>query len=90
MRHDAWFLSSKLSVDSKNVRRHLDWVLDQLGGRRVALRDLAERGAKLDVNCYWVSASGHGGPMLSPPQLTKLADLEIELQFDVYFAGRAS
>ena len=30
MRHDGWFLSSKEAVDSKDVRRHLDWILDQL------------------------------------------------------------
>lgn len=86
MRHDGWFLTSKGAVDSKDVRRHLDWILDQLSTRRDALRVLVDRGAKIDITCYWVSARGHGGPIISAAQSKKLADLEIDVSFDVYFA----
>lgn len=30
---------------------------------------------------------GHGGPTLTPVQMTQLGELGIELWFDVYFAG---
>lgn len=85
MRHDGWFLSSKDAVDSKDVRRHLDWILDQLATQRDALRVLVDHGAKIDITGYWVSAHGHGGPIISAVQLKKLADLEIDVSFDVYF-----
>ncbi|HTR52483.1 MAG TPA: DUF4279 domain-containing protein [Kofleriaceae bacterium] len=83
-RHHAWLLTSKEAVDSKDLRRHLDWILDQLAGRRTALRDLVDRGARIDIFCYWLSASGHGGPTVSTIQTKKLAELEIELSFDIY------
>jgi hypothetical protein len=85
-RHDAWLLDSK-AVDSKDVRRHLDWILDQLTARRLALHDLVLRGAKVDIFCYWLSATSHGGPTISTGQTKKLADLGIDLSFDVYFTA---
>jgi hypothetical protein len=86
VRHDAWLLNSRLAVDSKDARRHLDWIFDQLAARRGALRDLVSRGASVDVSCYWLSAAGHGGPTISTEQARRLAELEIDLSFDVYFA----
>jgi len=86
-RHHVWLLHSKLVIDSRDVRRHLDWILDQLVARRQALRELVGRGARVDIFCYWMSASGHGGPTISPTQAAKLAELGIDLGFDVYFVG---
>src|SRR5437762_13576226 len=34
----GWFLSTKGVVGSKDVRRHLDWLLAKLAGRDYALR----------------------------------------------------
>ena len=82
---DGWFLSSKNSIESRDVRRHLDWLLDLLGPQATALRDLRQRGAVMDVSCFWLSASGHGGPTISPEQATKLAALDLDCWFDVYF-----
>jgi hypothetical protein len=87
VRHDGWFLRSKDAVDSKDVRRHLDWILDQIATQRDALSVLVDRGAKIDITCYWVSAHGHGGPIISFVQSKKLADLEIDVSFDVYFGA---
>lgn len=86
MRHDGWFLGSKGAVDSNDVRRHLDWILDQLSTQRDALRILVDRGAKIDITCYWVSARRHGGPIISATQSKKLSDLDLEVSFDVYLA----
>jgi Domain of unknown function (DUF4279) len=84
---DGWFLSSKGSVESRDVRRHLDWLLDLVMPQAGALRELRQRGAVMDLSCYWLSASGHGGPMISPEQATKLAALSLDCWFDVYFIG---
>jgi hypothetical protein len=35
----------------------------------------------------WDSKSGEGGPTISPVQMKRLAELGIELWFDVYFDG---
>jgi hypothetical protein len=84
MRPHGWVLSSDGRVVSKDARRHLDWVLDQLAGRRDLLASLASRGARADVVCTWFSASVHAGPTLSPQQCRKLAELELECWFDFY------
>lgn len=41
----------------------------------------------MDISCFWASAYGHGGPALSPQSMQKLAQLELEIGFDVYFWG---
>jgi hypothetical protein len=83
----GWFLTSKGAVESRDVRRHLAWLLAQLGPRADAIRDLQAGGCRMDVFCYWLSRNGHGGPAVSPAQMSQLARLGLELGFDVYFQG---
>jgi hypothetical protein len=85
-RFGGWFLTSRGAVDSKDVRRHLDWLLDQLEPRSDALRRLQGAGFRMDVSCYWVSSFGHGGPALSPRLMRRLADLNLDVWFDVYLS----
>ena len=80
----GWFLSTEGVVSSKDARHHLDWILERLGGKRDAFMRLHERGYLIDLCVRWDSLSGHGGPTISPNQMKVLAELEIELWFDVY------
>lgn len=92
-RHDVpamvggWFLSTGTKVDSKDIRRHIDWLVEMLGPRREQLEQLREEGVHMDVHCYWGSAAGHGGPTLSAAQMEQLARLGLDVWFDVYFVG---
>lgn len=81
---NGWFLTSNSRVESRDSRRHVDWLLDQLAPATNALRSLQMQGCRMDIACYWVSRSGHGGPTIPPPQMRRLADLNIELGFDFY------
>ena len=82
-RIDGWFLTSRGTVDSKDARRHVDWILNMLRGDEVAkLRSL---GADARISCYWVSKYKHGGPIVSPAQAEKLGALGLDLGFDIYF-----
>ncbi len=38
----------------------------------------------MDIFCYWLSADGHGGPILSPAMMRRLGQLELEVGFDIY------
>jgi hypothetical protein len=38
----------------------------------------------MDVFCCWLSAEGHGGPMLSPEIMKGFGGLGLEVGFDVY------
>lgn len=83
----GWFLSSAAIVHSRDCRRHIDWLLEQLSGKERILKQLRSEGYRMDISCFWASAYGHGGPVLSPQSMQKLAQLELEIGFDVYFWG---
>ena len=80
----GWFLSSDGVVKSRDVRRHLDWLLSRIAPRAAAIHALRSDGCRMDVSCFWVSASGHGGPSVLPAQMGPLVQLGLELWFDVY------
>ena len=79
-----WILTSENAIQSTNLEDHLDWLLDRLS---VVPCDVPGVG-RADVFCYWVSATGHGGPELSPQMLARLASLQLTLGFDLYFPSR--
>jgi hypothetical protein len=84
----AWFLSSEGRVPSKDLRRHLDWLLHQLTPRAAALHQLqATEGVRMTVSCIWWSASGQGGPTVWPEQMKALADLDLECALSVSYYG---
>ena len=83
----GWFLSSDGEVESRDVRLHLDWLLSRIAPQADAILALQSDGCRMDVSCYWVSASGHGGPSVRPTQMGELARLGLELWFDVYLGS---
>lgn len=83
----GWFLRTQETVASRDVRRHIDWLLNQVEPRRSVLGRLRTAGYRMEISCFWVSAFGHGGPTLSPAQMARLADLGLEVWFDVYLDG---
>jgi hypothetical protein len=80
----GWFLSSKGHVTSKDTRRHVAWVLDQIAPNKTNLLSLQDRGYKMDIFCFWASASGHGGPELDHELMQRLASFRLNVGFDVY------
>lgn len=84
---NALFVESEGSVTSLDARKHIDWVLERLEGRAAQLSSLVAQGARADITCLWISASGHGGPTLSPKQCKQLAELGLDVWFDVYMGG---
>ena len=81
----AWFLSSQRMLASRDVRRHIDWLLELLEPRADALKRLQKAGCKTVVSCYWQSAFGHGGPMLTAANMLRMANLGLEIWFDIYW-----
>jgi Domain of unknown function (DUF4279) len=84
---DAWFLTTKGRFESRDSRRHIDWLLDQIEGKADVLRALQGEGSRICVSCYWATESCGGGPIISPEQMKRLGDLNVELWFDIYFVG---
>jgi hypothetical protein len=83
-----WMLSSEGSVQSNDLEAHLTYLLDQLEPARRAIAALSNSPEfRVEFHCYWMSETGHGGPVLSAEVLRRIADMGAELEFDVYFAG---
>ena len=53
----GWFFTSKNQVISKDVRRHIAWILDKIAGREVQLLELQNEGYETDIVflaiCEW-------------------------------------
>ncbi len=80
----GWWISTEGILESKDARHHLDWILEKVLGKQDALTELQGRGYLVDVCVRWDSRWGHGGPTIGPKQMRALADLGIDLWFDVY------
>ncbi|MCW0218063.1 MAG: DUF4279 domain-containing protein, partial [Prosthecobacter sp.] len=83
-RSSGWFLRSAGYVESRDVRRHVDWILDQVEHAESQIEVLCHQGWRVGVVCYWLSI-GQGGPMLDPAQMIRLVRLNLSCGFDVYY-----
>lgn len=82
----GWFLSSECYVKSKDLREHLNWLLDKLNPVSDELKKLQNiDNVTMTLCCVWRSRYGHGGPVLWPEQMKNISDLNLECSFDVYF-----
>src|SRR5688500_16478169 len=45
----AWFLESTENVQSKELRRHINWVLEQLDGKLDVIQELQSRDAEMHI-----------------------------------------
>jgi hypothetical protein len=51
----GWFLETAGEVQSRDSRRHLDWLLAQLQGKATAVAKLQEQGYLVDLCIRWDS-----------------------------------
>ena len=84
----VWFLSSEAIIESKDMRRHLDWLLDVLEPSQEKLKELQKQvGLEMRIGCVWISKAGHGGPTLLPEHMQRMSSLNLECSFDIYFSS---
>lgn len=86
---NSWLLSSENHVTSKDLRRHLDWLLDRVEPAGAQLRELQQHpDVRMAVRCVWWSALGRaGGPTLWPEQMARMAQLNLEIGFTFAYYG---
>ena len=81
---NVWVLSSAGSVPrGSDVREHFRWLLAAIGSRVPEMRTLRNQGHRIAMHCTWIGKGGYGGPHLSPQIMRGLADLGVEVYFDV-------
>jgi hypothetical protein len=84
IKYNGWFLTSKNSIESNDSRKHINFLTEKLLPIKDKLKTLIIEGSEIDISCFWSSKQGHGGPTLSPKQLSDLSELGIEFWFDLY------
>ena len=83
---NGWFLSSEGKLESRDLRRHLDWLVAILEPRSEALTSLQHLpGVSMNVTCIWWARDANGGPTLWPRHMRALADLNLECAFQLAF-----
>lgn len=83
----GWFLTTQGRLKSKDSRRHIDWLLDKIEPVSEQILALQKQGMSMDINSFWGSSSGNGGPTISPEQMARLVKMNLEVWWDVYFEG---
>jgi hypothetical protein len=81
----VWSLSTDNILRSTSLERHLLHLLDALEPATAAVHALlSAEDIQADFFCYWLSATGHGGPEVSPETLGRIAALRASLGIDFY------
>ena len=84
-KHGYWALrSTNHLASSVDANQHIDWLVQTLGGKLPILHTFAERGAMVDVTLAVHTSAGHGGPVLRPEVLGRLASLGLAVNLDLY------
>lgn len=87
---NGWFYGTeekKTISKSRDMRAHVEWLLDKFASKKRELRKLTKLNCEMDISCFWESSSGNGGPLLDQTFIKKLSEFPFELKFDIYFEG---
>jgi hypothetical protein len=79
-----WGISSEGHIQSREVRRHIDWIIDRIQSKTSIIHDLQEQRYTIDVFCFWSMSGTMAGLELSPHNCRALAELNIPIGFDIY------
>lgn len=83
----GWLLASAGRVESTSLERHLIHLLGAIEPAAAKLETLRDRDElRAEFFCFWRSATGHGGPELSPGALARIAALDATFGIDFYRA----
>jgi hypothetical protein len=83
-RISIWALDTESIITSRDTRRHLDWLLDQLEPKTAVLAQFRGHGYEMDLYCMWYGLGGTGGPMLSLYQMARMAALQLTIGFEFW------
>lgn len=81
---NAWYLTTKGQVQSRDTSRHLAYLLDFLHSHKDYVDSFAQKGIRLEIINFWHSA-GKGGPTCHPQHMKQLAHWDIPISWNIYF-----
>ena len=77
-----WAYSTQRTVDSTDLADHVHTLIERFSPD---LRRGLPNECRVDIQCVWRSATGHGGPILPAALLEAVGSRGIDLDFDIYF-----
>jgi hypothetical protein len=83
----VWFISTKGELKSTNLEEHLIYLINKIGKPSTNFYKLVtELRLRVMFRCFFMSATGQGGPDISIETLRKIVNLGFGLEFDFYSA----
>ncbi|ROS04551.1 uncharacterized protein DUF4279 [Sinobacterium caligoides] len=80
---DGWFLTTRGEIDSNDTTEHIQYLLDIVRPKRKHIVDVIAGGGTVNIINFWHS-DGQGGPGLSSHIISQMAELSIEVDWNVY------
>jgi hypothetical protein len=82
-----WNVSTR-GWSSRNLEAHIVRLLERVEPSADRIRNVLRTNPeyRFEIMCFWMSATGQGGPSLSPDTLSRIAALGATLDFDIYSA----
>lgn len=82
---NGWFFSTQDMVKSRDVRRHLRFLLNTFKNKENEFNSLRNDGWSSRVYCFWESTEGNGGPIIDHWTMKLLSQFELDIHFDVWW-----
>lgn len=84
--HGYWALESSSFVDSEDLAFHLEWLANKLETVNSEILNLLkkEHDITAKISCFWIFPTGHDTLILSGELVRKLANLDLNVEFDIY------
>lgn len=84
-KHNFWSLSSKNKVQSNDLARHLEWLINQLEPEKPRFLDiLKEENIDAEISCFWILPTDHENLSLPPELVKNISELGLGLNIDLY------
>ena len=83
-RVSGWFLGTQQLSQSRDLRFHLELILEKISTKKRELKKLKKMGCQIWIMCFWESAAGNGGPILDHEVLGRLSEYPIDLHYDIW------
>ena len=80
-----WSLESDGQIQSTDLILHIEWLINKLEPSASQIRELVhEQALDARISCLWISPECHHELDIHPRLIRKIADLGLELSFDIY------
>ncbi|MGY8818966.1 MAG: DUF4279 domain-containing protein [Pseudomonadales bacterium] len=80
--YNGWFYCTKELSTSRDCRRHLDIIINNILQDSSATLKLQEQSCNVDIVIFY--SYSQGGPTISPSQMLPLANANIDVWWDLY------